>query len=186
MGLAFVDSDLRFVRINAALAAINGRPVEHHLGRRVDEALPELAGELMPIYRHVLETGEPVLERELSGSTPGSGPRHVMGSWFPVRVGSEITGVGVVVVDITARRAAEMRLEGVLEQLPAGVVIADAEGRVVLTNPRLEEIGITRHPSGTPLTEARFPAWHADGRPYEREDWPLSRSLARGEVVRGE
>ena len=40
VGLGLVDRDLRFVRINAALAAINGRPRELHLGRRLDEVLP--------------------------------------------------------------------------------------------------------------------------------------------------
>jgi PAS domain-containing protein len=66
VGLALVDTELRFVRINEALAAINGRPREQHLGRRLDEMLPEMASVLVPIYRHVLETGEPVLERELT------------------------------------------------------------------------------------------------------------------------
>ena len=42
VGLAFVDTELRFVRVNAALAAINERPVAEHLGRRIDEVLPEL------------------------------------------------------------------------------------------------------------------------------------------------
>ena len=118
VGLAFVDRELRFVRINAALAKINGRPIEYHLGRRIDEALPELAEELVPIYRQVLATGEAVLERELTGEMPGSGRlRHVLASWFPVREDGEITGVGAVVVDITDRKAAELRLQGVLQQL---------------------------------------------------------------------
>jgi serine phosphatase RsbU (regulator of sigma subunit) len=47
-------------------------------------------------------------------------------------------------------------------------------------------MGMPVAPSGTPLAEADFDAWHADGRPYARKDWPLARSLARGEIVRGE
>jgi PAS domain S-box-containing protein len=187
VGLAFVDTELRFVRINAALAAINGRPVAHHLGRRIDEALPELADELLPILRHVLATGEPVLERELTGEIPGTGRvRHVLASWFPVRVEDQITGVGAVVVDITERKAAELRLEGVLRQLPVGVVIADADGRSVLRNGRLEEIGLPVPRPGARVVETDFVAWHPDGRAYEVDEWPLIRSLERGDVVRGE
>jgi PAS domain S-box-containing protein len=187
VGLAFLDTELRFVRINAALAAINGRPAEEHLGRRIDEVVPEIADELMPIYRHVLETGEPILERELTAQAPGSGHvRHVLASWFPVVVEGEIAGIGAVVIDITDRKDAELRLEGVLRQLPVGVVIADADGHVILTNQRLREMGMEPAPSGTPLEEAEFVAWHVDGRPYKREEWPLTRSLSRGEVVRGE
>jgi PAS domain S-box-containing protein len=187
VGLALVDTDLRFVRINSALCAINGRPRELHIGRRLDQVLPEMASVLVPIYQHVLESGEPVLERELTAEQPGTGRvRHVLASWFPVRVDGEVTGVGAVVIDITDLKAAEMRLEGVLRQLPVGVVIADAAGRVLLTNQRLGEMGMTVAPSGTYLAEAEFAAWHADGRPYTREQWPLARALVRGEVVRGE
>src|SRR5262245_56331970 len=138
-----------------------------------------MAEQLLPIYRHVLETGEPVTERELSAETPGTGKaRHVLASWFPVRVGDEVAGVGVVVVDITERKAAEMRLGAVLTQLPLGVIIADAEGRMLLSNERLREM---RMPSirsrGEAIAEAEFTAWHADGRPYRVHEWPLMRSL---------
>jgi PAS domain S-box-containing protein len=185
VGLAFLDTDLRYVRINAALCAINGRPAEEHIGRRIDEVLPELADVLVPIYRQVLETGEPVLERELTTVARGGGHvRHVLASWFPVHVEGEIAGVGAVVIDITARKDAELRLEGVLRQLPVGVVIADADGRVVLENQRLADMGIPTVPPGTPLERARFHGRHADGTPLKQEQWPLSRSL-RGEVVRG-
>jgi serine phosphatase RsbU (regulator of sigma subunit)/PAS domain-containing protein len=146
-----------------------------------------MASVLVPIYQHVVESGEPVLERELTAEQPGTGRvRHVLASWFPVRVDGEVTGVGAVVIDITDLKAAEMRLEGVLRQLPVGVVIADAAGRVLLTNRRLGEMGMPVSPSGTYLAEAEFSAWHTDGRPYTHEEWPLARSLARGEVVRGE
>ena len=103
-----------------------------------------------------------------------------------MRIDGEVTGVGAVVIDVTDLKAAEMRLEGVLRQLPVGVVIADAAGRVLLTNQRLGEMGMSVAPSGTYLAEAEFAAWHGDGRPYAREEWPLARSLTRGEVVRGE
>ena len=106
-----------------------------------------MASVLVPIYQHVIESGEPVLERELTAEQPGTGHvRHVLASWFPVRVDGEVTGVGAVVIDITDLKAAEMRLEGVLRQLPVGVVIADAAGRVLLTNQRLGEMGMTRRP----------------------------------------
>jgi PAS domain S-box-containing protein len=125
VGLAFLDADLRFVRINAALAAINGRPVSEHLGRQLEDVLPEIAAEVVPIYRRVLETGEPVLEREVTGEMTARGElRHVLASWFPVQV-DESRGVGVVVVDITARKSAELRQAMLLR---AGEVLDSAPG----------------------------------------------------------
>jgi PAS domain S-box-containing protein len=186
VGLAFVDTDLRFVRINAALAALNGRPADEHLGRRLDEVLPELAGELIPIYRQVLETGEPVLERELTAESPDTGRvRHVLASWFPVRVDDTIAGVGAVVIDITDRKEAESRLEGVLQQLPVGVAIADADGRLVLGNRHLAEMGLAV-PVGTELESISFPARRPDGAPVEPKDFALARSLRRGDEIRGQ
>ncbi|HEX5617424.1 MAG TPA: SpoIIE family protein phosphatase [Solirubrobacteraceae bacterium] len=186
VGLAFVDTELRFVRINAALAAINGRAVDDHLGRRIDEVLPEIADVIVPIYRQVLETGEPILEREVSRETPASHVRHVLASWFPVRVEGRIAGVGAVVVDITGRKEAETRLEGVLQQLPVGVLIADAEGRVLLGNRQLERMGLSPSAQGTAVGATGFVGWRADGRPYEVDQFPLMRSLRTGAVVRGE
>jgi PAS domain S-box-containing protein len=187
VGLAFVDTDLRFVRINAALAAINGRPREEHLGSRLEDVLPEMADVLVPIYRQVLATGEPVAERELTAEHPVTGRvRHVLASWFPARVEGEISGVGVVVVDITDRKAAELRLEGVLRQLPVGVVITDATGHVLLENRQMGQLGLPVVSAGTPIEDARFEAAHPDGRPLTQEEWPLSRALSRGEVVRGQ
>src|SRR5262245_26639064 len=146
-----------------------------------------MASVLVPIYQHVIESGEPVLERELTAEQPGTGRvRHVLASWFPVRIDDEVAGVGAVVIDITDLKAAEMRLEGVLRQLPVGGVIADATGHVLLTNKQLGEMGMTPAASGTRLDEAVFDAWHADGRPYSRAEWPLARSLVRGETVHGE
>ncbi|MGH2946790.1 MAG: SpoIIE family protein phosphatase [Solirubrobacteraceae bacterium] len=187
IGFAFIDTELRYVRINPALAALNGRPVSAHLGRRVDEVVPELADQVVPILREVLATGEPAIERELSGEDPGGHVRHVVASYFPLRAEGAVAGIGAVVVDITARKAAEMRLEAVLHQLPAGVVIADADGRILMSNERLREMGLSREPGlGSRLHEIGFTAWHMDGRPYEPPDWPLARALKRGEVVRGE
>ena len=178
VGLAFIDSDLRFVRVNAALAGVNGLTVPEQVGRRIDRAHRD-------VVRGVLETGEPVLERELT-VRGAAGVRQLLVSWFPVHLDGAVTGVGMVVVDVSSRHAAETRLAAVLEQMPAGVVIADAEGRVVLTNPRLEEMGLSTEPGGTRLADASIDAWHADGKPYKREEWPLTRALVVGEDVRGE
>src|SRR5436190_19529597 len=64
VGLAFLDRDLRYVRVNAALAAINGRAPEEHVGERIQEVLPEASSELINLLRRVVETGEPVTNLE--------------------------------------------------------------------------------------------------------------------------
>jgi PAS domain S-box-containing protein len=143
VGLSFVDRELRYVRINHALAAINGPSVGSTLGRTVREVLPELASTVEPLYRHVLDTGEPLLDLEVSGTTPGLGGSqgHWLVSYYPVwNRGGQVFMVGSVVVDITDRKRAEERmaqLNALVAAAPAGLALLDAELRYVHINEAL-------------------------------------------------
>ncbi len=77
------------------------------------------------------------------------------------------------------------RLQAVLEHMPAGLIIADApSGKMVLTNDRVEEIWRGRFEPAEQISQyARYKTFHSDGRPYEAHQWPLARSLQKGEVV---
>ena len=108
-GFAFIDTELRYVRVNDALAAISGHAPGDMVGRRVAEMLPELP-EVVHRLGGVVRTGEPVVDVEISGETaraPGV-ERHWLASYYPVRgLRGEILGVGSVVVEITDRKRAE-------------------------------------------------------------------------------
>jgi signal transduction histidine kinase len=77
------------------------------------------------------------------------------------------------------------RLVAVLEQMPAGVMLAEApSGRLLLANERVQ--GILRHhlgPAGAVEEYGASRAFHPDGRPYRPEDYPLARAVRSGEVV---
>jgi PAS domain-containing protein len=72
VGLAFLDRDLRYVRVNHALATMHGTQPEHILRRTVGELLPELAPTLEPLRQRVLDSGEVILNMEVSGTTPAA------------------------------------------------------------------------------------------------------------------
>ena len=106
IGLAYLDTELRYRRVNDKLAEMNGVPAEEHLGRTVDELLPEMDPRVGGEFRRVLETGEAIVDVEFVGRTRASGEdRHFSAAIYPV-VGpsGERKGVGAVVLDITARR----------------------------------------------------------------------------------
>jgi len=113
VGFGAVDTDLRCIRANAALAAMVGQPAEALLGRR-PAALGGLFGRgLEELVRRVLERGEPLRDHELTGrlAPAPAGPRHWLVHAYPVRTDDGGTaGVGLVVVDITQRKANEVRL----------------------------------------------------------------------------
>jgi len=142
VGLCLLDRELRWVRINARLAEINGVPVEQHIGRRVREVLPNLADEVEPILQRILDTGEPVLGIELSGETPAAPgvERTWVENWFPQRdQEGRVVGINVVAEEITARKRAEEQLRTQAERLEAQVAerthdLADLNARLLAEN----------------------------------------------------
>ncbi|MFC7543073.1 PAS domain-containing protein [Siccirubricoccus deserti] len=105
LGLAQLDRDLRYLRINQALADMNGRPPEAHFGHVIWDLIPDLRASTEPLLREVLETGATITGIELSGETPKiPGVRR---DWevqlYPVRdpETGEVIGVGVVCEEVT-------------------------------------------------------------------------------------
>ncbi len=122
VGLCYFDTDLRFRYINEWLARINGIPVEAHLGKTIGEVLKGVATGVVPQLRHVLETGEPIIDGSVEAETPAhpGESRHYMHNYYPDKSqDGTIMGVSCVVQDITELRQAEEALresEALLKQ----------------------------------------------------------------------
>jgi PAS domain-containing protein len=69
VGLCFVDLNLRYLSMNAALAEMNGRTPEYYIGKTIREAIPDLADTLEVYYRRVIESGNAILDVEIKGTT---------------------------------------------------------------------------------------------------------------------
>ncbi|HEY1190866.1 MAG TPA: PAS domain-containing protein, partial [Gemmata sp.] len=127
LGVAFLDADLRYVRVNATLAAMHGHPVEGHAGRTPVDMDSPFAAVLGPAARRVLAFGEVVRDVEVTGTVGrGSKVRHLIATLYPVPAPDGRRGVGKVVSDVTEQRALErllhqaQRMEAV-GQLAGGV-----------------------------------------------------------------
>ncbi len=129
------------------------------------------------------------------------------GSRFPVEIsarGIEADGKSIVILarDISRRRRSEeerdallkqleverKRLSAVIENMPVGVRIAEApSGRVVMANRQVERI--YKRPIQYSENIEQYGEWsgyHADGSRLKGEEWPLARSIMKGEEVRNE
>lgn len=125
VGLCVVDRQLRYRHLNERLAAINGRPVEEHIGRRKRDVLPPaLAGQMEPLYRRVFDSGEPLYDHELAAPSP-AGPghtRHWLLSLHPLRQpDGAVYAVNTVVQEISERKAAEEALRTALGEARAAI-----------------------------------------------------------------
>lgn len=131
--------------------------------------------------------------------------RHItlLGSAAPVHdAEGRVRGCVGAFIDVTERRQQEderrkltealaeerTRLATVLENIPVGMVLAEApSGRVLFSNREAARLLRTDDLSAAGMSAYRgYQAFHSDGRPYAPEEWPLARALLHGEAVLGE
>ncbi|QUW89502.1 SpoIIE family protein phosphatase [Streptomyces sp. V17-9] len=134
IGLAVLDTELRYVSVNPALEQLNGIPAEEHLGRTVRELLPQIdADPLEAAAREVLETGRPVVDQPATGRTPADPDEEHAWSVSLYRLEDAlgaVLGVAVSIVDVTEQYRTAAEAEGARRRLAA---VADASARIGTT-----------------------------------------------------
>ena len=196
LGVAILDADLRYRRIDADLAAINGLAPADHLGRTPAEVLPDLAGKIVPLMRAVLNTGEPALSRPIRGTTRAApeGRRWVAG-YYPLPPAASgdgsLAGVVAVVREVDAeltlrpRGVSDARFRELVTRASVGIAQCDPAGRFLYVNDRFCELAgrsrreLVGRPPGTGKTQREITHPHdadetgekferavADGEPY--------------------
>ncbi|MGW1881464.1 SpoIIE family protein phosphatase [Streptomyces sp. NPDC001970] len=134
IGLAVLDSDLRYVAVNPALERLNGIPAAQQIGRRAGETLPfRHDGTSEAAMLTVLESGKPLLDRQVLGRTPADPDTERAWSVSLFRLedpSGRILGVAASVVDVTDRHQAAMEAERARHRL---ALVADASVRIGTT-----------------------------------------------------
>jgi PAS domain S-box-containing protein len=141
LGIAFIGRDLRYLRINDALAKLNGKPAAEHIGRTVEEMLPDAAPTIVPLLRQIIASGDPLLNMEHVARIGGS-EHALLVNYFPVRApDGSVTAVGGVVIDVTeirdvreSLRLSQQRLQSIIDFAPVAIYVKDASGHIILTN----------------------------------------------------
>ena len=130
-GFAFLDRDLRHVRVNEPLAEMLEIPAERLVGRTIGEIAPHLAGALEPLLHGVLETGKPLENLELESP---DGKRQYLVSYYAVTAPDGTQGLGETVVEVTHLKDVERMLEETNRKL---TVLATTDELTGLPNRRL-------------------------------------------------
>jgi len=192
IGVVFLDTQLKVRRFTPAindllelLPADIGRPLAH-LAQKFSN------GDLIADASNVLARLVPLEAEALSHS----------GRWYlrrtlPYRTDdNRISGVVVTFVEITARKRAEQaietaqaRLQSVLEQMPTAVLLVESpSGKLLLANRLAATLFDQPYPlpvigqDWTTLYVA-IRGMHPNGRVFQRNEWPLARTLISGETV---
>ncbi|MFF6777216.1 SpoIIE family protein phosphatase [Streptomyces sp. NPDC012637] len=134
IGLATLGPDLRFLRVNNALARMNGVPPADHVGRRLTEVVPGVnAGALEALMRQVLDTGTAVVDARRAGRTPAD-PDHDhiwSNSYAPLLDhGGRPLGIIASLIDITESQQAHIEVERARHRF---ALLAEAGARIGTT-----------------------------------------------------
>lgn len=191
----------QYLYVNSQLERSFNRPLSEWLGKTdFDLFSTEIAQPVRANDLTVLQTGEGIRIAETGFLEDGE---HYFFSYkFPVRDASGRLLLGGMSIDVTELKRTEAdrerllqtlaaeraQFETVLQQMPAGVIIAEAPtGKLLLSNQQAEQIW--RNPVLTAHDMSEYQAYqgfHPDGSLYKSEEWPLARSLMAGEVVTDE
>lgn len=134
IGLAVLDTELRYVSVNPALEQLNGVPAEEHVGRKIGEVLPHLdVAAFEAAAREVLRTGTPLVDQHTVGYTPADPDREHAWSVSLYRLEDAlgtVLGVAGSVLDVTEQHLATVEAETARRRL---ALVADASARIGTT-----------------------------------------------------
>ncbi|WP_374564797.1 PAS domain S-box protein [Ideonella sp.] len=177
----FKDRDSRFLRINPGLARRYGLsdPAEAVGRSDADFFTPEHAQRTAAVERHIVETGEPVLNLEEMETWPDRPPTWNMTTKMPLRdPQGHIIGTFGISRDITARKRIEDELKETTERFALASAAASigvweyhiAEGRLVWDEGMYHLYGVKRSGNAAP-----YDLWASHLHPDDR-------ARAEGEV----
>ncbi|WP_232629528.1 hybrid sensor histidine kinase/response regulator [Methylobacterium sp. Leaf118] len=190
MGEAFalLDHDFRILDMNAEALRMETRPRAAIIGRLQAEVFPALDPELVRLQGRAMRERVPVaLEHRYTWPDGRS-------AWIDMRAYPVDAGLAVFYRDVTARREAEERLRrsetllaATLDALPVGVILADAQGKILRDNAANRAIW------GVPPETADWEGyaewvgyWPETGARLRAEEWGMARALLHGATVRDE
>ena len=138
IGVAFIDVEVRHVRVNRVLTDMMALPVDTLVGRTFLEVMGPAGAELTHLVEQVRDTGQPILDLEVERAAVKA--PYELRWWtlnlFPVRTENELLGVGIVVADITKRKHAEAAIDELNQALEDKV--AERTDRLTRANQELE------------------------------------------------
>jgi PAS domain S-box-containing protein len=180
VGLGILDDTLHVRHMNQALAKMSERALSARPGMSIWDVIPDMRETLEPRLRRVASGGRAAnAEVEAASNTRADQVRSYQANFYPLRPtksGETAGGVGMVIMDVTARKRAEQltreseeRFRTLVEASAAIIWTAGPDGAFVAPQPNWTRF--TGQPEDAALGWGYLDCVHPDDREAIRTAW---------------
>lgn len=117
VGMALVDSNRRYMKINRHFADLTGAKSDNYIGRTLTDLTPALAERMEAPISEVFEHGNEVVNIATTVRMNGDPARDFLIDFYPYEEDGRVTAVGVILKDVTELRRLERELRRLMDEL---------------------------------------------------------------------
>lgn len=117
VGMAVVDRNRRYLKINQRFADLTGNPIDSHIGRTISDATPLMSERMRGPIDEIFERGKEVSDVEAAFRTNGEALRDFLIDFYPYEEDGRVTGVAIILKDVTELRCLEKELRRLMDEL---------------------------------------------------------------------
>ena len=117
VGMALIDRNRRYMKINQRFAEMNGAVIENHVGRALRDIAPELLEKIDQPMAEVFERGEGIANLEASIRIASGAIRDFLIDIYPYEEDGSVRAVGLILKDVTELRRLEKEMRRLMDEL---------------------------------------------------------------------
>lgn len=213
IGAAMHGPDMRYLRVNEALAKMIGKPASQIVGRHPEEVVPDVWNKVKPLFHKITQTKEPIFDVEINAwiQSKNEEIQTWISNYFPIVVdGSDTIEIAFTALEITQQKRLEKSLEAKktelleagsrilrnFEHVPFSIAIHQGPDHVIVhANRKAREILGTEDPIGKTVDEfipqdykslkATYDSVYKDAKTHIDREVIVNSINARGEKIEG-
>jgi len=117
VGMAMIDRNRRFLRVNQHFADLAGHSVDALMGRTLSDMLPTLADRIQGAIGEAFDKAKEIANIEAAVRINGEAARDFLIDVYPYEEDGRVTALGVIVKDVTELRRLEKELRRLMDEL---------------------------------------------------------------------
>jgi two-component system CheB/CheR fusion protein len=117
VGMALVDRNRRYLKVNQHFADLIGAPIEEHIGRTVGDMAPGLIERMDRPIAEVFEQGREVVNLDVTVRAGAGTLQDFLIDIYPYEEEGRVTAVGIILKDVSELRRLEKETRHLMDEL---------------------------------------------------------------------